>query len=58
MSEKTYEPHVIIVYATDKTMAVKEFSYKEDAYQKYNDILQVVGVKIVLAKVVKMHGEG
>lgn len=58
MSEKTYEPHVIVVWTSDTTVAVKEYSYKEDAVEKYNELREAHVQKVVLAKVVRSHGEG
>ena len=68
MSEKTYEPHFIIVWAStnvniDKKgtaigVAVKEFPYKEDAYEKYNELIQKGIQEIALAKLIKKHVEG
>jgi len=57
--EKTYEPHVIVVWASPTNVAVQEFPYKEDAEEKYNEILPLRGFqKVVLAKIVRKHGEG
>jgi len=68
MSEKTYEPHFIIVWVSsdvkiDKKgaavdVAVKEVPYKEDAYEEYNKLVQKGVQKIALAKLVKKHVEG
>lgn len=68
MSEKTYEPHFIIVWASTDVdinkkgtvvgVAVKEVSYKEDAYEEYNELIQKGVQKIALAKLIKKHGEG
>jgi len=68
MSEKTYEPHFIIVWASsyvkiDKKgatvdVAVKEVPYKEDAYEEYNELVQKGVQKIALAKLVKKHVQG
>lgn len=68
MSEKIYEPHFIIVWAsvdvaidkggTKMEVAVKEFPYKEDAYEQYNELIQKGVQKIALAKLIKKHVEG
>jgi hypothetical protein len=59
---KTYEPHVIIVWVRpeigSEIAAVKEIPYREDAYEKYNNLIEGGATKIALAKVVKKHGEG
>lgn len=60
-SEKKYDPHIIIVWLTEKNVAVKEFPYKEDAQAKYDEIL-ATGTrafwKVALVKIVRVHGEG
>jgi len=58
MSEKTYEPHFIIVWTSDVSVAVKEVPYKEDAYEKYNELIQKGVQRIALAKLIKKHMEG
>lgn len=55
---KEYNPHMVIVWTTAKEVAIKEFSYKEDAESKYNEIVQLNAEKVVLAKLVKSHGQG
>lgn len=55
---KEYNPHVIVVWTSDTTVAVKEYSYKEDAEEKYQELVALHVQKIVLAKVVRSHGEG
>jgi len=57
-STKEYNPHVIIVWTSETAVAVKEYPYKEDAEEKYNEIVQLHPYKVVLAKVVKAHSEG
>jgi len=57
LSHKTYEPHIVVVWTSDTSVAVKEYSYKEDAEEKYNQVVQM-HYKVALAKVVKEHGEG
>lgn len=68
MSEKTYEPYFIIVWVSPNVsikraevpqgVAVKEFSYREDAYEKYEELIQRGAQRIALAKLVKKHVEG
>lgn len=68
MSGKTYEPHLIIVWASSNVdidkkgtamgVAVKEVPYKEDAYEEYNELVQKGVEKVALAKLVKKHAEG
>jgi len=55
---KEYNPHVIVVWTSSETIAVQEYAYKEDAEEKYNELVQTHIQKIVLAKVIKSHGEG
>jgi len=57
-SVKEYDPHVVIVWTSPTTVAVKEFPYGEDAEEKYNELVQLHAQKVVLAKVIKSHGEG
>jgi hypothetical protein len=59
-SPKTYEPHIVAVWISDKEVVVQEFPYKEDAIEKYQEIAtRARGYqKVVLAKVVRKHGEG
>jgi len=71
--EKKYDPHVIVVWTPclsgkmrnrkleaveDTEVAVQEYSYKEDAEEKYELLIQAGAPKVVLAKVIKAHGEG
>jgi hypothetical protein len=67
MVEKEYNPHVVVVWMSSlrgsgsfaapfTTVAVKEYPFKEDAEEKYNELIHAD--KVVLAKVVKSHGEG
>jgi hypothetical protein len=60
--QKQYAPHVVIVWIATPgrqvTVAVQEYPYKEDAEEKYNEIVQLYAQKVVLAKVVRSHGEG
>lgn len=60
-TEKKYDPHVVIIWLTAKDVAVKEFSYKEDAQAKYDEIM-ATGARsfeqVALAKIVRVHGEG
>ena len=58
VKQKQYDPHVIVLWVSDTTFAVKEFPFKEDAEEKYNEVVQTRVLKVVLAKVIKMHGEG
>lgn len=58
MTAKEYNPHIIVVWTSPSTVAVKEYPYKEDAEEKYNELLQLGAVKVVLAKTIKSHGEG
>ena len=55
---KEYNPHVVIVWTGSTNVAVQEYPYKEDAEEKYNEIVQLHVRKVVLAKIVKSHGEG
>lgn len=57
---KEYSPHIVVVWSreSNEVAAVKEFSYKEDAEEKYNDLVLLHAAKIVLAKLVRSHGEG
>ena len=55
--EKQYNPHVVVVWATN-AMVAQEFPHIEDAEDKYNEIVQTHPRKVVLAKVVRAHGEG
>lgn len=57
MTEKTYEPYFVIVW-TLAGIIVREIPYKEDAYNKYEDLLQLGVKEIALAKLIKKHGEG
>jgi len=56
--EKKYDPHVVIVWTSDTTVAVKEYPYKEDAEEKYHQLTETHAQKVVLAQVVRVHGEG
>lgn len=56
-AEKKYDPHVVVVWTSDTTIAAQEYSYKEDAEEKYEALTQS-HFKAVLAKVIKAHGEG
>ena len=56
--EKEYNPHVVVVWTSATTVAVKEYSYKEDAEEKYHQLTEMHVQKVVLAKVVRSHGEG
>lgn len=61
MSTKQYNPHVVIVWTTATTattVVIKEFSYEEDARAKYEELVSLHAEKVVLAKVVRSHGEG
>lgn len=55
---KEYDPHVIVVWTSPNAVAVQEYPYKEDAEEKYNDVVQAHAQKVVLAKIIKSHGEG
>ena len=55
---KEYAPHVIVVWTSPTTVAVKEYPYKEDAEEKYNEVVQTHAQRVVLAKIIKSHGEG
>ena len=55
---KEYNPHIIAVWTSSTIVFVKEFPFKEDAEEKYRELLEVHTQKIVMAKVVKTHGEG
>lgn len=57
-TEKKYDPHVVVVWPNSSTVAVKEFSHKEEAEEKYEELVQKHAPKVVLAQVVKSHGEG
>lgn len=56
--EKTYAPHIIVVWTSDTTVGAQLFPYKEDAEDKYQELVRRRVPKVVLAKVVKAHGEG
>jgi len=56
--EKEFNPHVVLLWGNAKAIAVREFSFKEDAESLYEDAVQAHAFKVVLAKVVKSHGEG
>lgn len=65
MSEvkKEYDPHLVVVWIQERsgqeTVAVKEFPNKEDAEAKYQEIVGIPAlVKVVLAKTIRIHGEG
>ena len=58
MSGKEYNPHIIVVWTSDTTVAVKEYHYQEDAEEKYRELTEAHVQKVVLAKVTKSHGEG
>jgi len=55
---KEFSPHVVIFWGNANAITVREFSYKEDAEDLYEQLLQAHTQKAVLAKVVKAHGEG
>jgi len=57
MVEKTYSPHIVVVWTSDTTVAVKEYHYQEDAEEKYHELVEL-HQRVTLAKVVKVHGEG
>jgi len=57
-SVKDYDPHVVVVWTSPTTVAVKEYPYREDAEEKYNEVVQAHAQKVVLAKIIKTHGEG
>lgn len=56
---KEYNPHIVAVWTSPDNFAVvvQEFPYKEDAETKYEEIVQRGVSKIILAKVIKVHGE-
>lgn len=54
---REYNPHVVVVWTSATTIAAQEYSCKEDAEEKYEALVQA-RFKVVLAKVVKAHGEG
>lgn len=56
-TNKVYNPHIIVVWTSSTTVAVKEYPYQEDAEEKYRE-LETHVQKLVLAKVVRAHGEG
>jgi hypothetical protein len=54
---KTFQPHIILVEQEGK-LFVSEESYKEDAEARYEEYVQKHASKVVLAKVIRAHGEG
>ena len=54
---KTYEPHIII-WSSERNGGIKEFAYKEDAFEEYFKLEALHTPKVILAKVVRQHGEG
>jgi hypothetical protein len=61
-TEKKYDPHLVVVWIHERsgqeTVAVKEFSYKEDAEAKYLECVDRQIPKAALAKIIRAHGEG
>jgi len=57
-STKMYEPMLVVVWTSPTAVAVKEYPFREDAEDKYNELLQAHVPKVVLAKIIKSHGEG
>lgn len=57
MSGKEYSPHIVVVWTSPTSVAVKEFPYREDAEAKYQELVEA-HQKVTLAKVTKSHGEG
>jgi hypothetical protein len=55
---KTYEPHIVIIPLKGNAAIFEEFSYKEDAINMYLEVEAKHPSKIMLAKVVRQHGEG
>lgn len=55
---KTYEPHIVIGWTAEGKVGFEEFSYKEDALEKYYTAVELRLRKVILAKVVRQHGEG
>lgn len=66
MSEKQYNPHIVVVKTTliqtgAERVAVAQFAYLEDAEEKYREVealIDRVGGSVTLAKVVRTHGAG
>ena len=57
-NEKHYDPHIVVVWTSETTVAVQEFPYEEDAVEKYNEVVQLHFRKVALARIVREHGEG
>jgi hypothetical protein len=58
-SRNIFNPHVVIIQIDDILPAqVKEYPFYEDALQKYLDLERIHPRKLILAKVVRQHGEG
>lgn len=56
---KDYMPHIIIISISDDLPSqVKEFPNYDDALQMYLNLVEVHPRKLILAKVVRQHGEG
>ena len=64
---KEFNPHIVVIWLSDnKSVYVKDYSYKQDAEEKYGQLEQLLAEigarakiqKIALAKIVKTHGEG
>ena len=55
---KTYEQHVILIPLRGNAAVFEEFSYKEDAIKEYFELESKHPSKVILAKVVRQHGEG
>jgi hypothetical protein len=55
---KTYEPHVVIAWTGEGRIGLEEFPYKEDAFDKYNIAVAMRLRKVILARIVRQHGEG
>jgi hypothetical protein len=55
---REYDPHVVVVWPTPSTVAAQVYPCREDAEEKYNEIVQLRVQKVVLAKIIKADGEG
>ena len=58
MSTKEYDPHIVVYWVSDDTIAAFEFPNKKDAETKYYELDEAHTLRVVLAKVIRSHDEG
>lgn len=56
--KREYSPHVIIAWSPEGKVAIQDYSYYDEALDKYMELESLKCPKIILAKIIRQHGEG